>query len=136
MGCRSEWADDTRLVMEVFIEEPWTWDEFVDQAVETFAVIQAYEKPCATTVDVSCIGAMPEGNALIHLTEIETLMPDNLFASAIIGAPNVVTVFMDILARMRPRVGPLIILAKTKQEALDKIQERYAVIKNSAEKSF
>jgi C4-dicarboxylate-specific signal transduction histidine kinase len=134
MGCRNEWADDSHIVMEIYIEAPWTWEEFMSQAQQTFAVIKAHGKPCATTVDVSRIGAMPKGNVLRHLSEIESQMPENVFASVVIGAPYMVSVFMDIIIRMRPRAQRIALFAKTREEAHEKIQERYATIKASAEK--
>ena len=133
MGCRNEWADDTHLVMDIYIEAPWTWDEFMSLARQTFAAIKEHGKPCATSVDVTYIGAMPKGNVLGYLTEIEKTMPTNVFASVIIGAPYMVTVFMDILMRLRPRAQRIALFAKTHEEAREKILERYAKINTSVE---
>ena len=135
MGCRNQWADDTHLIMDIYIETPWTWDEFMSQARQTFAAIQAEEKPCATSVDVTRIGAMPKGNVLGYLTEIEKAMPANVFASAIVGAPYMVSVFMDILMRLRPRAQRIAIFAKTHEEAREKIMERYAKLNMPVGKS-
>ena len=132
MGCRNQWADDTHLIMDIYIETPWTWDEFMSQARQTFATIQAEGKPCATSVDVTHIGTMPKGNVLGYLTEVEKTMPANVFASAIVGAPYMVSVFMDILMRLRPRAQRIAIFAKTHEEAREKILERYGKINTPA----
>ena len=135
MGCRNEWADDTHLIMDFYIEAPWTWVEFIGHAEQVFSIIKAHGKPCATTVDVSRIGTMPKGNVLRYLTEIDSQMPENVFASVVIGAPYMVSVFMEIIMRMRPRAQRIALLAKTHEEAYEKILERYAKLKVSAEKS-
>ncbi|MBA3870360.1 MAG: hypothetical protein H0X30_14540 [Anaerolineae bacterium] len=135
MGCRNEWADDTHLIMDLFVEAPWTWDEFLTHAEQTFTTIKAMGTPCATTVDVSRIGALPKGNVLGYLTQIEKQMPNNVFASAVIGAPYMVSVFMDIIMRMRPRAQRIALFAKSREEAHAKILERYAKLNASTEKS-
>ena len=134
MGCRNEWADDTHLVMAITIEAPWTWDEFMSLARKTFEAVEEHGKPCATAVDVTHIGAMPKGNVLGYLTEIEKMMPANVFASAIIGAPYMVSVFMEIMMGIRPRAQRIAVFAKTREEAHEKILERYAKINAAAEK--
>ena len=135
MGCRSEWADDRHVIMDLYIESPWTWGELMSQAEQTFLTIKALGTPCATTVDVSHVGPIPKGNVLRYLTEIENMMPENVFASSLIGAPYLVSVFMDIIMRMRPRAQRIALFAKTREEAHAKILERYAKINASAEKS-
>jgi hypothetical protein len=135
MGCRNEWADDTHLIMDLFVEAPWTWAEFMNHAEQTFSTIKAMGTPCATTVDVSRMGSLPKGNVLGYLTQIEKQMPNNVFASAVIGAPYMVSVFMDIIMRMRPRAQRIALFAKTREEAHEKILERYAKLNASAEKS-
>ena len=135
MGCRNEWADDTHLIMDIYVEAPWTWVEFMTQAEQSFSIIKKLGTPCATTVDVSQIGTLPKGNVLRYMTEIEKQMPENVFASALIGAPYMVMVFMEIIMRMRPRAQRIALFAKTREEAYAKILERYAKINASAEKS-
>ena len=104
-------------------------------ARKTFEAVKEHGKPCATAVDVTHIGVMPKGNVLGYLTEIEKMMPANVFASALVGAPYMVTVFMEIMMRIRPRAQRIALFAKTREEAREKILERYAKINAAAEKS-
>ncbi len=118
--------------MDLYVEAPWTWEEFMNQAQETFAIIKAEGKSCATTVDVRQIGMLPKGNLLRYLTEIEKMMPENIFASALIGAPYMITVFMDMMMHLRPRAKRIALFTKTPEEAHDKIMERYAKLENTS----
>jgi hypothetical protein len=52
-------------------------------------------------------------------------MPINLFASAIVGAPYIVTIFIDIMTRTRPHVRHATFFAKTVPEAHEKIRVTY-----------
>ena len=119
--------------MDLYIEAPWTWDEFMSHVEQVFALIRAEDKPCATTVDVSRMGAFPVGNVLRHLNEIDSQMPDTVFISVIIGAPQIVSVFMEILMRMRPHAQRVGLFAKTHEDARAKIMERYETLNLSAE---
>ena len=134
MGCRTEWEDDDHLIMDLYIEAPWTWVEFMTQVEATFSELKALKNPCATSVDISHIGTLPKGNVLRYLTEVENMMPENVFASALVGAPYSITVFMDIMMRMRPRAKRIAIFAKTSQEAHEKIREKYAKMIAASEK--
>jgi hypothetical protein len=133
MGFRNQWADDEHLIMDLYIEAPWTWQGFMEHVKTIFAEISATGKPCATTVDVSQIGALPKGNVLSYLSEVEKQMPRNVFASAVIGAPYMVNVFMDILLKMRPRAQRIALFTNTHQEAYAKIHERYEKMKASTD---
>ena len=131
MGCSYKWADESHLIMDMSIEAPWTLDEFMAQAQETFSIIKALGTPCATAVDVTKIGGMPKGNILRYLTEIENMMPANVFASGLIGAPYMISVFMDIIMKMRPNAQRIAFFAKTREEAHQKIRERYAILQKT-----
>jgi hypothetical protein len=133
MGCRYEWVDDNHVIMNIYIEAPWTWEEYNSLLHEMFGQIRDTGKPCATVVDVSRIGRLPRGNALMHLGNVDRLMPDNVFASALVGAPYIVTTFMDVLMRARPRARNLALFAKTIPEAHAKIMERYEQLPASAD---
>lgn len=125
MGCRYEWADDSHLIMNVYMESPWTWEEY-DSVVSTlFSTLRDLGQPCATAVDVSRIGRIPKGNALMHLNRMEKLMPENVFSTAVVGAPYIVSVFMDIIMRTRPRAGRITVFANSLAEAHEKIRERH-----------
>lgn len=136
MGCRYEWADDSHLILNIFIETPWTWEEYDSVTGEIFAKMKETGKPCATAVDVSKMGRMPKGNAIAHLSNMEKMMPDNVFASAIVGAPYMATAFMDILMRIRPRAKRLALFTKTMAEAHQKIQQQYQELYVVAEKKL
>ena len=126
MGCRYEWADDSHSIMNVYIEAPWTWEEYQALVKQLAPLVQGTGKPCATAVDVSQMGAIPRGNVLMNLTQAESMLPDNVFASAVVGAPYAVTVFMDILMRIRPRAKRLATFARTMPEAHEKIRAAQA----------
>ena len=55
--------------------------------------------------------------------------------SVVVGAPYMVTVFMDILMRLRPRAQRIALFAKTREESHKKILERYATLNVAGEKS-
>ncbi len=125
MGCRHEWSREYEMILHIYVEAPWTWEEFMEDAIVSFAAMRMYEKPCATVVDVSRLGSLPKGNALTYLTEIDRQMPDNVFASVMVGAPYMVNVFMDILTNIRPRAKRIALFTRTMDEAYEKIQARY-----------
>lgn len=126
MGCRHGWVDNDHIVMAIYIEAPWTWDEFMQDAAHCFDMVKTHGKPCATLVDVTGMGTMPNGNALRYLSTIETTMPDNVFASVLVGAPDLLRVLMDIIMRLRPRAKRVALFAKSHDDARAKIMERYA----------
>ncbi|MBI1280538.1 MAG: hypothetical protein GC179_20615 [Anaerolineaceae bacterium] len=126
MGCRAEWADDDHLIMDLYVEVPWDWEEFMLAVDATFSKLRTLGKPCATTVDVTRMGSFPKGNVLRYLTEIEKAMPQNVFASALVGAPYTLTIFMDIMMKIRPRAQRIALFTKTREEAHQKIRDRYA----------
>ncbi len=132
MGCKFEWVDEQHFIMNMVVESPWTWQELMDQSAAAFSTLRVHGKPCATQIDVSGIGFLPKGNVLRYLTEIEKLVPDNMFASAMIGAPYMVTVFMDMMMHMRPRAQRVTFFAKTFEEAYSKIMGRYAKLENTS----
>ena len=125
MGCTYKWADDSHLIMDLLVEAPWTWDEYNSLLNEVFPILKNLNKPCAVTVDVSRVGKLPPGNALSYLGRAEKLMPINLFASVIVGAPYIVTIFIDIMTRTRPHSRHATRFAKTVAEAHEKIHETY-----------
>jgi hypothetical protein len=128
MGCRYAWADDNQFIMNLSIQAPWSWDEYNDLMAEVFPILKATGKPCATAVDVSKIGKLPNGNALSYLRRAEKLIPENVFASAIIGAPYIVTVFLDVLAHTYPHVRRITMFATTLSEAHQKLHDKYQEI--------
>jgi len=134
MGCRYEWADDSHLIMNVYIEAPWTWEEYNNAVAEITGLLRDIGNPCATAVDVSRMGSLPQGNILSNLTHMEKMMPDNVFASALVSAPYIARTFMDILMRIRPRAQRLALFTKTMPEAHSKIRERYEALYTASDK--
>jgi hypothetical protein len=134
MGCRYEWADDSHFIMNLYIEAPWTWEEYNNVVQEMTPLLRDTGKPCATIVDISRMGSMPQGNVLSNLTNMEKTMPDNVFASALVGAPYIAMTFLDILMRIRPRAKRTAIFTKTMVEAQQKIQQRYEQLSIPSEK--
>jgi len=125
MGCTYKWADDSHLIMDLSVESPWTWDEYNTLLSEVFPMLKSLDKPCAVTVNVSKVGRLPPGNVLSYLGRAEKLMPINLFASVIVGAPYIVSMFINIMTRTRPHPRHATVFAKTVPEAHEKIHETY-----------
>jgi hypothetical protein len=111
--------------MDLAIESPWTWEEYNILLAEVFPILKTLGKPCAVTVDVTRFGKLPPGNALSYLSRAEKLMPINLFASVIVGAPYIVSMFIDIMTRTRPHPRHATLFAKTMPEAHEKILATY-----------
>ena len=126
MGVRYEWADDRQIIMNVSLEYPWTWNEYLDMMAVLMNILRETKHPCATTVDCTHMGALPkDGNVLSILMNVERSMPPNVFASVIVAAPYGVGVFMNMLMKMRPRAKVLALFTPTIAEAHAKINARY-----------
>lgn len=124
MGIHSEWADASHQIMISTFQPPWTWEEFHNSANNTFSQIRDLGYPAATIIDVNRIGRLPAGNLLNELQYIDSMMPPNVFASVIVGAPYVVSAFMNILTRIRPRAKAITYFANSIDEAKTLIQKR------------
>jgi hypothetical protein len=126
MGVHYEWADDRQIIMNVYVEHPWTWAEYNATMDNLLPIIRDSNRPCATAVDCSQMGALPrDGNFLSILMNVEKNMPPNVFASVIVAAPYGVMVFMNMLMKLRPRAKVLALFTGTMAEAHQKIYERY-----------
>jgi hypothetical protein len=131
MGVRYEWTDDRQIIMGIYIETPWKWAEFHAMMATVMPMILAVKHPAAITVDCSRLGALPKDGNFIHiLMNIEKHMAANIFASAVVAAPQAVMVFMNIVMKLRPNPNILTLFTPTMTEAHEKIyarhQERYA----------
>jgi hypothetical protein len=71
------------------------------------------------------MGTIPHGNIMGNLQRMEKNMPPRMFASALVGAPYMATVFMNVLMKIRPRVKKIAIYTNTMEEAHFYIRERY-----------
>ena len=128
MGIRSDWSDDRQQLMIITIQSPWTWEEFRSMANQAFVEIQSTDHPVATIMDVSQIGKLPSGNFLGHLQFVDSSMPKNVFASVLVGAPYVVTSFMNILTRIRPTAKEIAFFATSFDEAKALVERRYQAL--------
>lgn len=126
MGVRYEWADDSHLIMNVFVEFPWSWGEYVKLTDELMPILRDAGHPCATIVDTSKMGSLArDGNPMQNLLHAEKTIPDNVFASVIVGAPFGISIFMNMLMKIRPRAQRMAIFTNSTEEAHQKIMERY-----------
>ncbi|MEZ4672400.1 MAG: hypothetical protein R3E39_31225 [Anaerolineae bacterium] len=126
MGIRHEWADEEQIVMNIYIEFPWTWEEFNHMITVVMPIVRDTNHPCATTVNCSQLRRFPkDGNVLQTLLNVEKALPENVFASVVIAAPYMVSMFMNMLMKLRPRAKRLALFTQTAEEAQDIIYARY-----------
>jgi hypothetical protein len=126
MGVRYEWADDRQIIMNVYLEYPWKWAEFHVMMATVMPMILEVKHPAAITVDCSRLRVLPgDGNVLHILMNIEKHMAENIFASAVVAAPQIVMVFMNIIMKLRPNPNMLTLFTPTMAEAHKKIYARY-----------
>lgn len=126
MGCRHDWGDEDHLIKHLYLEFPWTWDEYDLAAKTVYTELAAEKRPVATVVDISKMGRLPTGNAIAHLNLVERLIPDNMFVTVLVGAPHIAVVFMNIMMKLRPKAKKLTVFADTIAEAHEMVYERYA----------
>src|SRR6185295_4809886 len=96
VGLRYEWADDTHLIMDLYMEAPWTWDDFHKTSKTVYGILGDLNTPCATVVNIKKMGQIPKGNVLAHLQQLERTIPPNVFMSVLVGAPYAAMVFMNM----------------------------------------
>jgi hypothetical protein len=126
MGIRYEWLDDSKIIMLLYVEAPWTWTEYNQVIATVMPMLGKLNYPCATIVETSKFKILPkDGNALEILKNVEKTMPPNLFASAIVSAPYSIRVFMNILMKLRPRAERLALFTATIEEARTQIYARH-----------
>ena len=126
MAVRYEWADENQRVLNMYLEEPWTWAQYHAMLAEVMPMLAATGNPCATVVDTTRMGPLPkDGSIMQTLLQVEKEMPENVFASAIVGSPYIVRVFMEVLMKLRPRAKSIALFAGTYEEALAKIDSLY-----------
>lgn len=126
MGVRYDWADADQLIMNIYLEAPWTWKEYNETIAILMPMLRDLGRPCATVVDTSKMGALPkDGNVMRILMNVENVMPDNLFASVVVGAHHAIMVFMNALMKIRPRAGRTALFTETMDEAYTAVRKRY-----------
>lgn len=130
MSIRYEWADDDQIILYITVEDPWTWAEYLNVARTLKSVIDALDHPCATIIDATRYGSLPkDGNAIHILLKIDKLLSENIFASALVGAPSGVIVFINMMMRLRPRLQSTTFFTQTVEDAHARILERYQQIR-------
>ncbi len=126
MGVRYEWGDDRQIIMNVYLEYPWTWTEYNAKIATLMPQLHDIKYPCATAVDCTQMVAIPkDGSFLNILMNVDKNMPPNIFASVIVAAPYTVSVFMNMLMKLRPHAQRLALFTQTMDEAHQKIYARY-----------
>ena len=126
MGIRYEWADSSQIIMNIYIEFPWTWKEYNEKISEVMPMLRDLGYPCATVVDTTQMQSIPKDGSIMQiLLNVDKSMPDNLFASVVVGTAFSIQVFMNILMKLRPRAKRMALFTETMDEAYIKIQERY-----------
>jgi len=132
VSVRYEWADDDQIILYIYVESPWTWAEYLDVSRTLKAVIDALDHPCATIVDATRYGSLPkDGNAIQILLRIDKLLSENIFASALVGAPYGVAVFVNMMMKLRPRLQGTTFFTQTLDEAHEIILARYQQIRSN-----
>jgi hypothetical protein len=126
MGIRYEWADDNQIIMNVYVEFPWTWKEYLDLTNPLMKMIKEKGTPCATVVDVTQMKVLPkDGNILQILMHVDKIMPSNVFASTMVGANPMVMAFMNVMTKLRPNAKRLVSFTRTLEEGHKAIYKRY-----------
>lgn len=126
MPIRYEWADDQQLILNIYIEFPWTWTEYNATIDEVMPMLRDLGHPCATVVNTEEMKSLPkDGNVVQILMNVEKKMPENIFASGIVGPSQAIRVFMNVLMKMRPRAQRTAFFAESMEDAYSRIHERY-----------
>jgi hypothetical protein len=129
MGVRYEWADDNHIIMNIYLEAPWSWDEFNQMIREMMPLLKEVDHPCATVVEMTQIGSLPrDGNLIQILRDVDRKMPENVFASAVVGAPYGITVFMNMLTKLSPHAKRVALFSYSMETAYETIMDRYREI--------
>jgi hypothetical protein len=126
VGVRYEWDSENDFIVNMYIENPWTLKQYEEVVNQLMTSLRDLGRPCATIVDVTKFGSLPrDGNMIQILMRVDRSMPDNLFASALVGAPYGVTIFMNMLTKLSPHAKRLAIFTSSMDEAREKILARY-----------
>ena len=122
MGIHFEW-DDAKKVATIPVEAPWNWDDL--KSVIDFAhdEIQAVGYPVAIIADLTRIGQLPAGNLVRQLQYSQAHTAKNVYATVIVGAPYVVTTFLNIVMKVRPNPTDLVLFAQSLDEAKTLLQK-------------
>ncbi len=123
MGISYEWHNDIPILT---ITAPWTWEDFHRVGQSMMDAIAQVDDSVANIIDVTRMGSIPTNNPLRHLQKAAQAAPPNLYLTVLVGAPYIVTVFMDVLFRIQPERKHKITFTKTLDVAVTLIGERKA----------
>src|SRR5262245_28086501 len=113
------------MIMNLYMEAPWTWEEFHATSKKVYGILGDLNTPAATVVNVKKMGQIPKGNVMAHLQQLERTIPPNVFMSVLVGAPYAATLFMNMLMKLRPRAKQITAFVQTMDEAHALIRKRY-----------
>jgi hypothetical protein len=122
MGFRYEWMDEDHIIMKLYIEAPWVWEDFHQTVRAMMPLIEATQRPCG----LNKIGMLPRGNFLQNLIHSEQDTAKNLVSTVIIGAHYTITMFMNLVTKLRPD-------AKNPLRFTESHDEAYAIIRARCE---
>jgi hypothetical protein len=122
MGIHFEWHD-AKKVATIPVEAPWTWNDLKTVIDYAYDEIQAVGYPVAIIADLRRMGQLPAGNLLRHLQYSQAHTAKNVYATVIVGAPYVITTFVNIVMKVRPDSSALVLFAQSVDEAKALLQQ-------------
>lgn len=131
MGIRYEWLDEQKIIVTIIIEAPWTWKEYNQHIDELMPLIREQKHPTATVVDITKMGSLPRDGNVIHiLMNVDKRMPENIFASCIVGTSYGVNVFMNMLMKLSSHAHRIAFFTQTRDEAYTQIMGQHKQMKS------
>ena len=124
MGVHMEW-DEHKQIVTVHVEARWTWEEYQDVTISAFDQISALDYPVGLIADIMRMGSLPPGNFLRHLQNSAARTPKNLYATVLVGAPYLVTTFINVVMKVQPNPSALVLFASTVDEAKTLVQQHH-----------
>jgi hypothetical protein len=123
MGVHFEW-DENKQVVVVQVEAPWTWEEFKVEVDKVYEQIAALDYPVAIIADIARMGPIPQGNLLRQLQYSQAHTPKNVKTTVLVGAPYIVTTFLNVVMKVRPNSTAEVLFALSAAEAKTLLQQR------------
>lgn len=124
MGVHLEW-DEQKQVATIRVEMRWTWEEYQAVTGDAFSQITALNYPVAIIADIARMGPLPRGNLLRHLQYAAEHTPKNVYATVLVGAPYVVTTFLNVVMKVRPNPAASVLFALSVDEAKTLLQQHH-----------
>jgi hypothetical protein len=126
MGLQHHWFDPGQHIILVKITPPWTWTEYLATIQQVAEEIKHTNQSTAAIVDVSDIGGVPDGSILANIRAAGRLTPEQLDISVLVGAPLIITTFLNVLTRIDAGAKRRIHFAATIDEAVAMIHAHRA----------